>query len=81
MKTTIDINSTVTKITPTVIVSQDTPAVPAVGDDISLPSPIAAPMPNQFQQLTVSNRIFRYTTDGAGIPNLLIVLVTDDPIA
>jgi hypothetical protein len=80
MKTTIDINSTVTRNTTNVTVSQDTPAIPAVGDDVAIPTPIAAPQPDSFQQLTVRNRIFRYEVDGSGAPYLYLLLVTDNPI-
>ena len=80
MKTIIDIDSTLTGNSVNVTASEDTPAVPAVGDDVAIPTPIAAPKPGAFQQLTVTNRIFRYTVDAGGDSHLYILLVTDSPI-
>jgi hypothetical protein len=80
MKTLIDINSPVSGTTASVVVSQDTPAIPAVGDDVAIPTPYAAPMPGSYQQLTISNRIFRYQVDATGTPYLYLLLVTQNPI-
>jgi hypothetical protein len=51
------------------------------GDDVALPTPIAAPAPNATQQVTISNRIFRYTKDSTGAVHLYVLLVTASPIA
>jgi hypothetical protein len=80
MQTTIDLNSTTTGQTATLLITTDPVTVPNAGDEISAPSPIAAPVAGQYQQVTISNRILRYTTDAAGNPQTFVLLVTANPL-
>ena len=81
MQTTIDLHSNATGQTATLLTTTDPVSIPNAGDDISAPSPIAAPLPGQSQQVTISNRILRYTTDATGNQQTLVVLVTASPLA
>jgi hypothetical protein len=81
MQTIVEISSTTTGGTFNVATTLDPIALPVPGDDVALPTPIAAPAPNATQQVTISNRIFRYTKDSTGAVHLYVLLVTASPIA
>jgi hypothetical protein len=77
--TIIEISSTTSHNTATVVVSPDTPPVPQVGGQVAIPTPYQNPAPGAFQQLDVTGAIYRYDTS-VNPPTAYILLVTDSPI-
>jgi hypothetical protein len=78
MITTIDVTGN--GITVNVVTDADTPAIPAPGDEVSIPTPHAQPAPGAYQQLTIQNSVYRFEP-AAVPPTLYVLLITNDPIA